>query len=258
MAQVQVRQQFTNPFSDVQIDQVQVAGESIASKIAVRVKADDGTWSITPAILSSDYKLINNAVARDVSSDIMSRSGHEWQELKTMWDGKKYVAFHITKTPLAQLEGNSHPIHMGLMVRNSYDGSGVFGLELYACNMHCTNQYHDRNRFGYFAIRHDSAKEFDVQDALQNLSVGAQNVIAVGPHLAKMRALPLEMKHLLDAKKNVKLPVSYWGDVLDRLALEESTMFGLYQAFTWIASHDMTGINSISVGESISQHLLSK
>ena len=191
MSQIQAKakQTFGNPFADVQIDKIEIAGETINSKMAVRVKSDDGSWSNTPAILSSDYKLINNAVARDVSSDIMSRSGHDWKELKTVWDGRKYVSFHITTNPLAQIDGPgaSHPLHMGLMVRNSYDGSGVFGLEVYACNLHCTNQYIDRNRFGYFAIRHDSANDFNVQDALQNVSQGIQNVIAVGPHLARMR-----------------------------------------------------------------------
>lgn len=253
-----VKQQYSNPFASVQIDPITILGETVSSKIAVRVQSDDGSWSETPAILSSDYKLIKNEVARDISSDIMSRSGYRWKELKTVWDGKKYVAFHITEQSLVNVGGGNsdHPLHLGAMVKNSYDGSGVFGIELYACNIVCTNQYHDRNRFGYFSIRHDSAKDFDVQDALENLSRGADKIIAVAPVLKQLRATPLTIGHILSARKNIKLPVSYWGDFLSQLDKEEPTVFGMFQAFTYLASHEMTGLNAIPVGESISKHIL--
>lgn len=250
------KQLFTNPFADVDVAEVSVAGESIASKIAVRVKADDGTWGKAPAILSSDYKVIQNGIARDVASDIMSRSGQSWKELKTLWDGRKYTAFHITQAPVADVSGLGHPIHVGLMVRNAYDGSGVFALEVYACNMHCTNQYHDRNRFGFFAVRHDNAREFDVQDALANLSSGVQNVIAVAPKISQLRGTDLSVKMLTDARVKTQVPKSMWGDVLLQLAKEEATAFGLYQALTNVASHEVGGFSQIAVGESISKFLL--
>jgi hypothetical protein len=252
-------QKYTNPFADVEISPVQIGGQDISSKIAVRVKDDDGNWSITPAILSSDYKLIQNSIAKDVSADIMSRSGLQWSELKTLWDGKKFCQYHITNDPIVEINGgneSSHPIKVGLMVRNSYDGSGVFGLEVFACNVVCANQYHDRNRFGYFAIRHDNMKEFELQDALQNLSTGVQNVIAAAPIFNRMRETPLTVEHLIETKKKTTIPKSMWCDVIEQLALESRTVFGLYQALTFVASHNVQGFNAIGVGESISKVLL--
>lgn len=251
-------QKFSDPFSEVETQPLQINGQEITSKIAVRVKDDEGNWSNTPAILSSDYKLLKNSVARDVASDIMSRSGMQWKELKTLWDGKKYCQYYITEENVADISGGeiaTHPLKVGIMSRNAYDGSGVFGFEVFACNVVCTNQYHDRNRFGYFAIRHDN-KEFNIQDALDNLSRGVSNVIAAAPLWSKMRAEPLRIEHIIAAKKETTIPKSMWCDVLDQLALESATVFGLYQALTFVASHNVQGFNAISVGESISKLLL--
>ena len=251
-------QLFTNPWADVEITPVQIAGEDIASKSAIRVKSDDGTWTKHPSIVSSDYRLIRNDVARDLTSDIMSRSGMKWKALKTLWDGKRLAAYYITEEKVAEAEGGAvgHPIHVGMMIRNTYDGSGVFGLEIFAANMHCTNQYIDRNRFGYFAIRHDSGANFDVQDAVANLSSGVTNVLSVAPVLSQMRKTPLTLEHVLKAREETNVPKSMWGAVLTQLALEEATLFGLYQALTYVASHEVSGFNSLYVGESVSRFSL--
>jgi len=257
-------QVFSDPFTAVDIQPVQVAGENIATKLAVRVKADDGTWSRTPTVVSSGYNLIQNTLVKDVGDDIMSRSGHQWAALKQHWDGKRFISMWITNNPIAQVDGaqthsaRSHPIHLGLMLRNAYDGSGVFGVEIFACNVACTNQYHDRNRFGYFAVRHIGQNTFDIDDALANLSTGAQNVIGIAPRLNQLRSTPLEVKHIMDARKNTQIPSSKWADVLDQLSKEEDggVLYGLYQALTFVATHEVGGLNSISVGESVSKHLL--
>lgn len=51
-------------------------------------------------------------------------------------------------------------------------------------------------------------------------------------------------------------PVS--GTVLEQLNKEQDKgkLFGLFQALTYVASHELAGMSSISVGTSIMQHLL--
>ena len=253
------KQIFSNPFAEVEITPVTVSGQEITSKMAVRVQADDGEWSKAPSIVSSDYKLIRNDVARDIGDDIMSRSGMPWKSLKTLWDGKRWCAYSITENKIGDITGgaDNHPVHVGMMLRNSYDGSGVLGLEMFACNMVCSNQYIERNRFGYFAIRHDNARDFDVQDAIENVSRGVDNIMAVAPKLSQMRSMELTARGIFDAHRNCTIPKSMWGDVLSRMALEEATVFGLYQALTNVASHQVGGFSSISVGQSIGNAFLS-
>lgn len=252
-----VAQIFSDPFASVDVQPVQVAGENIASKCAVRVKADDGTWSLVPSILSSGYNVIHNTVLRDFGSDVMSRSGHEWNPLKRHWDGKRFVDMWITRDAVTQVDGG-YPIHLGMSLRNSYDGSGLLGAEMFACNMVCSNQFLNRNRFGYFAFRHTGKESFDIQDALQNLGSGLQKVIDVAPRLNGMRKTDLTVRHIIDAKKNTEITHPRWADVLDQLDKEPDagTLFGLYQAMTFVASHVTGGLTSLRVGDSIGNYML--
>jgi hypothetical protein len=50
--------------------------------------------------------------------------------------------------------------------------------------------------------------------------------------------------------------VSRWGDVLDALAGEDGTAFGLFQALTNVASHRLAGLSAVATGTSITEHFL--
>jgi len=249
---------FSDPFAEVVQDAVAVGGTEV-SKVGIRVKDDDGNFQLA-GIQAAGWQLIKNSVARDVGDNIMSRSPYDWNELKVIWDGKKYAHYFITEQNITQIDvgdgSEPHDIRLGMMLRNAYDGSSKFGMEMFACDFNCTNQFVSRKRFGYFAIYHNEHATFDFDDAVRNVSQGAENLIAIAPRIQQLASTPLETHHLINAHKETKIPQSKWGDVLARLALEQSTMFGLYSALTYIASHEMKGFNSISVGDSISDHLL--
>lgn len=251
---------FSDPYAEVRESVVSVAGQEVNSKIAIEVQDDDGEWKLA-GIRGKDYNLIKNDVARDIGSDIMSRSDYEWKELKRIWDGKRYVHYYITEDQITTIN-TRHPEHptrdirLGMMMRNTYDGKGKFGLELFALDYECTNQFISRNAFGYFAIYHGERQEFLIDDALINVSKGAQNVLAIAPRLEELSTTPLTSQHLVKAAQNTRMPISKWGDVIMRLALEESSMFGLYSAMTYIASNKMIGFNAIQVGNTITDHFL--
>jgi len=253
---------FSDPFSEVRESPVSVAGQEVNSKIAIEVQNDDGEWKLA-GIRSKDYHLIKNDVARDVGDDIMSRSDYRWKPLKHIWDGKRYVHYHITEEPITTIDTrhpkNPHrPIHLGMMMRNTYDGKGKFGLEIYAMDFICTNQFISRNLFGYFSIYHGDKQEFLIDDAIQQVSKGANNVLAIAPRIQELSSTPLTSDHIVKAVKCTRMPISKWGEVITRLALEESSMFGLYSAMTYIASHKLIGFNAISIGNTITDHFMDK
>lgn len=248
---------FGDPFAPVSLEPVTVAGQEVASKTAVVVTDDQGNRQ-TVGIQGRDYNLITNAFARDLANDIMSRSGMSWSPLKTLWDGKRYCQYYLSDKVAGEItNGERMPVHVGIMLRNAYDGSSAFGLEVYACNMVCTNQYHNRNLFGFFAIRHTGDRELKLSDALTNLQLGVGNVIKAMPVLQQLKAEPLKIEHITQAKEKTKIPQSKWGDVLDQLNKEAATRFGLFQALTYVASHQLSGFSSISIGDSIGQHFIS-
>jgi len=251
---------FSDPFTEVRESPVTVANQEV-SKTAIQVQDDDGEWKLA-GIMSKDYHLIKNDVARDVGSDIMSRSDYQWQELpKRIWDGKRYVSYHVTNDPITTIdtrhpENPRRPIHLGMMMRNTYDGKGKFGLEIYAMDFICSNQFVSRNLFGYFAIYHGERQEFQIDDAIQQVTKGAGNVLAIAPRVQELSATPLTSDAIVKAAQETKMPISKWGEVITRLALEESSMFGLYSAMTYIASHKLVGFNAINIGNTITDHFL--
>ena len=251
---------FSNPFAEVKQEPVEVGGDKV-SKIGVRVQDDEGNWQLA-GIQSAGWSLIKNSIAKDVGDNIMSRSPYDWEELKILWDGKKYAHYFITKQTVAEInaggsEENVRDIRLGMMMRNAYDGSGKFGMEMFACDYECTNQFVSRKRFGYFAIYHSEQDSWKIDDALQNLQIGAENLIAIAPRIQQLAETPLETQHLISAYKNTKIPQSKWGEVIERLSIEQATLFGLYSALTYITSHQLKGFNAITVGDTITEHMLS-
>jgi hypothetical protein len=254
---INLSKSFTDPYTMVDTATVQVDGQDVGHKIAVRVRDDAGEWSKTPFIMSRDYNLIHNSLARDAVLDIMSRSALQWKHLKTMWDGRRYACHYISKEPIFTVEGGiiAYPFLVGITGRNTYDGSGLLAFEVFACALSCLNQFRDRNRFGFFAIRHDHAQP-DIGDALQNLSLGIGNLIKFAPAIRQLRGEPITAQAILDARMNISIPTSKWGEVLERMLVEESTMFGLLQALTFVSTHSLNGFSSFGVSESIVKHLV--
>ncbi len=253
---------FTNPFAPVEVQPVNVAGSNDPNRIAVRVQADDGNWGVQ-GILGRDYYLMPNRKVRDLAEDVMSRAPAElggFRNLKTLYDGKKYVDYFASNSPIANLNGKRSPLELslGIMVWNCYDGTRKTGFEIFALNPFCTNQYHSRNRFGFFAWRHTPGEmgKIDAQDVLQNIGIGVQNIIQIAPVIHQMKDQPLTVLAIKDAKRKTDLPTSKWGEVLDGLKTEEDNLFGLFQAMTNVASHKLTGMSSISTGTSITEHFL--
>ena len=252
---------YTNPFADVDMTPINVGGREVSSKIAVRVKDDSGEYQVM-GILSKDYQLLSNRKVRDYAEDIMSRTGQEYggyRNLKTLFDGKRYVDFFASNNPIVSIQnGKELPLHLGLACWNSYDGTRASGFECFALNPFCTNQYHSRTRFGFFAWRHTGAdnRQLDVDDALSSLAIGAQNVTAIAPAIKLLKAAPITAEAITTAHAKTEMPTSKWGEVLAQLAKEEASLFGLYQALTFVASHSLNGLTAISIGSTITDHLL--
>jgi len=252
------RTKFSDPYAQVDIQPVHVAGKEI-EKIAVRVKDDNGEQQVV-GILSKDYNLINNSIVRDVEHDIMSRSGMEWTNLKTLWDGKRYVNYYYSKNALTELKnGTTYPLHLGMMSRNAYDGSGLFAFEFFIMNMVCLNQFIARKQMGYFAVRHIAADHFDIEDAVKNVGISSNKLVEIAPKYTAMIEHKITVDDIIDAHKAELIPDIQWGNAIDQLGKEPDSgkLFGLYQALTFVTSHKMSGMNAIKTGNNVTEHFMS-
>lgn len=248
---------FSNPYADVTMEKVTVAGQEVP-KMAVMVKDDDNN-QVLSGMHGVDYDLIPNAMARDVADDVMSRSGKQWDNLKTLWDGKRYINYWYTKDALVEVKnGANYPLHLGMMIRNSYDGSSVFGMEFYIMNAICTNQFIYRKAMGFFVIKHTGNEGFDIQDAIGSIGSGAQKLIDIAPAYREMTRIDLNLDHIKKANELELVPNNQWGNVIEQLRAEPDAgkMFGFYQALTFVSSHKMTGLSAIKHGNGITEHFM--
>lgn len=247
----------TDPYCDVRTEKVQVAGQEVA-KTAVQVRDQDGVWQLA-GIQGPEYQLLTNSKAKDIMDDVKTRSNHEWTDIKTIWDGKKYAQFSRTQDKITSISnGQEHDLYMGLLSRNSYDGSGSYGFGVFAFNFSCANQYISRNRFGYYVLRHTPGQmnDFDIQDAVKNIGHGAQAILDVAPKIQDLRNTGLTTEKILEARKSTAIPSSKWGTVLDELDKEEDNNFGLFQAMTNVTTHHLSGFNSINIGDGVTDYFL--
>jgi hypothetical protein len=253
---------FSDPFTPVETQPIRVAGQTVPSRIAVRVQDDSGAFQVQ-GILGRDYQLLPNRKVRDVAEDIISRTSDElggWDNLKTLWDGKHFVDYFASRKPIATANGSHSKLELkcGLMVWNSYDGTRKVGFEVFALNPVCTNQYHSRNRFGFFAWRHDpsEASRIDVDEALQNISSGIGNIIKAAPMIQELKARPLDLALVQAARAQTRLPTTSWGEILSRLSGQEQNAFGLFQAMTDVTTHELKGLSALEAGTSVTEHFL--
>ena len=256
---------FSNPFADVDISEVTIPGVESHNKVAVRVKDDAGDYHVA-GILSKDYNLIKNSYAHETALDIFSRSPYKFTELfpdghtdphgkgSMYFDGKRYLHYFKSIDPI--VEKNDLRLHLGALLKNSYDGGGKWAFEIYALNPFCTNQYHQRNALGFFEVRHttNGTTHIDMEDTIRNLERGAQNIIAIAPRIIAMQDEPLQVEHITQAAKNKVVPASSWGSILS--GIEGASVFALYQALTAYASHECNGLSSLNYGQLIGNHFL--
>jgi len=275
---------FSDPFTEVKAERTYINtgdGQQDIPRTAVMVKDDSGVFRLAGSV-STDYQLIDNRLARDIASDIFTRSegkGLKWQPLMKAHSGKdedgrergkEMVSFngrrylhHFVSDPIPELDINGeetgHDIRLGALLRNAYDGSAKFGMEMFMFNYMCENQYYSRNQFGYFAIRHtaDARNRFDLEDACQQLSNSVTRAIEIAPRLKAMQRIPITVDSIIEARQKTKFPGRNWGDVLRELDKQQKTRFGLYQAMTHVASKSLHGLNAIDKGTSVTDFMLS-
>jgi hypothetical protein len=252
-----MRLQTTDPFTPVALEKMTVGGEEVP-KLAVMVKDDLGKFQLASAV-SPGYQLISNEVAQNVMDDIMTRSNQTWHKHSSLWDGRRFSAAYFNDEEIMSVGSGEaqRSLRLGIQLRNSYDGSCSMGIEMFICAYECKNQFFQRNRFGNFVIRHTTDggnADWDVEDAIQQISLGGEGLLQLAPRFEEMTKKPMTLPLLQGAVNKDLVPFGKWADVLK--GIEEETEWGLYNALTSIATHNIKGFGSLSSGQKIGEHFL--
>jgi len=249
-----------DPFASVEIEPV-LTSEGIETKRSiVKVKDDEGKFQPVSSV-SSGYQLITNEQAQQVVTDVQTRSRFTWQELRpTFFDGKRFLSYYMSEENIGKVSnGIKRTMRVGMLARNSYDGSCRFGIQMFMAMLECSNQFIHPNLFGSFLLRHTTGEGgsnmLDPEDAAEQISRQANVMLELAPAIGAMKESGvLTIDDLRDAKQKVAIAPTKWGNVLDHI--EADNRFGLMNALTYVASHDIDGMASVRAGESIGRYFL--
>ncbi|MDM7933890.1 MAG: DUF932 domain-containing protein [Methanothrix sp.] len=243
-----------NPFAPVRLSPVAVNGCAVP-QVGVEILNDEGGWEALN-IHSQGYQLIPNTLVQQAAREITSRSSMSWTEEKTIWTGR-FLSILYRSDRMIQLPEVGDAVSLGLRVENSYDGSAKFRLALMAFVLSCRNGLMSPRLFTTYTVKHDTAKEFDIEEAVGILNSGVEALEVLAPRIAGLSRMPLTVKRLSSVSRNIELPNRDWGHVLQQLE-PARTMWDLMQAITHRVTHNTRGRSLITTSEEVGDYFLSR
>ena len=194
-------------------------------------------------VVSPSYLLVENAAVRDLAYEVADRSGLGFENERTFFDGKRY-GLYMAATEKGLVETTVGDfVGLGMSVVNSYDGSQKLQAALYVHRLACLNGMLVPDLLGRVAVRHDPSGvhwEDEVARVLAAVERAPERLYRFAEaarSLASMRVTASRLREIR-AGALATMPVSLWGQTLDRLlAHEELTGWGLLNAATNVLWH---------------------
>jgi hypothetical protein len=284
-----------DPFCDVDMHSMEAVG--LPDKFVVRLRdADSGDMvpiNTKGAIHGSNYRLVPNSRVNQITQDVLTRTGMDWEALPKYgqskvsdqeWDGKKFAQrFFIPEVNIDVEEGEGTKLMLGVEAVNSYDGSYGVALQFFMMSMACSNQFRPSNFLGGFSFRHheseDTSLETDLKDASELLMQQAEKFGTIGAKVDRLLNTTLEQAYKQTDRMSGFLSMrdslgkswrpSYDSHVLDELAHKGVTnrmdrsqtshtrnLWGTLNAYTAVATHHIGGFTGVSVNRAVTDRFL--
>ena len=220
-----------------------------SSAYAVQRKDEDkeGTlkWKEC-GIVGSNYLLVPNSEVRDLANEIASESNHEWEPMKTFFDGKRYIYFMQSKSETTEItEGDDVALGMGFW--NSYDGSTALQFRTFLVRLLCTNGMITKDYMNLMKFKHDKTSE----DYEEQIIKAAKVVDNCGPDIEtvvkKMRKMvetPCNLNTLAGIRNTElsDIPVRLWGKISSNFLNENADAIHDNEARVWDFYNSCTNV----------------
>jgi hypothetical protein len=199
--------------------------------------------------VSRSYLLLTNEEVRELAVEIALQSGMPFQESRIFWDGSRFC--HVIDF-LDREADDLGGIGLSLITRSSYDKSWRFECALMGKRFVCDNgaisgEFFARVSFKHIANGGGTADDGDRDETWKDVVRQGMSVIDrapadLGRYVAMLRRL--KGARMTDPRlREVWLSLPSLGDsikgrIMSRyVEAEEPTLFGLFQAGTWLFSH---------------------
>ena len=201
--------------------------------------------------VSKGYLLLSNEEVRDLAVEIAVQSGIPFRESRIFWDGSRFC--HIIDFLETESVEPGDEIGLSLITRSSYDKSWRYETALMGKRFVCDNGAISGEFFARVSFKHLTPAgstldgEEPKEEAWKSIVRQGLSVIDRAPDdlhryveaLRLLKAAPMTDARLRDLWTSIpSVGDAIKGQVLSRyVAHEEPTLYGLFQAGTWLFSH---------------------
>ena len=205
-----------NPFTEVR--KVPLFYSGVQSNAFSVQTMQENKWEEVGNV-SNNYLLVENEEVKGIADDVITRSGKDWEPLKTFWDGKRYMDSYICKSETAAVKVGDE-VGLGMSFWNSYDGSTALSFRLFIVRLLCTNGMLSKHFFHNYRFKHNRSSE-NYQNEIVNvsdiISNSADNVASMTNTLRKLDETGFGVSTMAELReeKLSDLPVTLWGKIID-------------------------------------------
>jgi hypothetical protein len=254
-----------DPYADVEVTELAARDGMTSGARSVRIadsEADTG-WR-EAGIVSPNYLLVRNRDAQSMAHAIADRSGLPFREHRTIFDGKRYALVLTATEGVTEQVRVGDVLGLGLMLRNSYDGSERLSASVIVYRLLCGNGMVAGQLFHRVAFRHglrSSGWQEELGRSMAMLSAAPAGLRRFAEAASRLSRMELTAARLKALRKGplAALPLTVWARALDRTLLhEEATMFGLLNGGTNTLWHaERPSLSDLAHNEAVTSALIS-
>lgn len=233
---------------DSPIRKEQAVADALGMHYSVQIRDADGHWHLASSkgrLLAPDYLLVNNRELKVMAEEVACATGFTWQPQREFFDGTRYLYSLVTDDlKVDVVPGDT--IRLGILAKQSYDGTQRAAVEMFAERLVCSNGMRVKDQLFSFAFEHRSSTGLhqEWQSELERASYQLRHVGVrfeqLVQRLRMLRAVSVGHREMHRFTKALPqgFPATTYGAIVRRFyAHEESTAFGLLNACTWVTWH---------------------
>ena len=235
-----------NPFQEIEVTPLYSKDGMRSRGKSVRIRDDSSeeNWNEI-GVVSPNYLLVNNSKLKEVVDQIALLSPiQDWKEKKLFFDGKRFV-YSIVSDQITAEVSVGDLVRFGLIGYNSYDGSRVLSVGMYAEHVICSNGMTSDTYFNRFVFKHHQGNinwDEQVEQAFRTILPGARSKLfkfAKTLYQLQNKSVTINDLKLIRSDYLSNLAVNNWGKVVDRFLSDEAhNAFGLLDACTRVFWHN--------------------
>ena len=204
-----------NPYTEVR--KVPLFYNNVQSNAFSVQTMQENKWTEVGNV-SNNYLLVENEEVKNMADDVITRSGKDWEPLKTFWDGKRYMDSYLCKTETTAVKPGDD-VCLGISFWNSYDGSTALSFRLFIVRLLCTNGMLSKHFFHNYRFKHNRSSE-NYQDEIVNISDiirdSGTSVKAMAKNLTALDDTGFGTSTMKELRQDnlSELPVTLWGKII--------------------------------------------